>query len=162
MFARQLSVLSVLILSFGGIAADALAQPNPLPAQTIAQRGPGPRGHRGPQRLIEELNLSDSQMQDLEDIRLKYQEQMNEQRQVLMEAQQELNDMMSGDASEAQLRNQYRQVAQLGQELGDLRFESMLEMREVLTPQQRRELAEKMQQRRANRQNRLRNSLEGQ
>ena len=139
MFARRLSVLSVLILALSGTATIALAEPNPLPPQTIAQRGPGPRGPRGPQGAIQELNLSDQQLQDLENIRLKYQDEMNERRQVLIEAQQELNDMMSGEASVGQIRNQYRQVAQLGQQLGDLRFESMIEMREVLTPEQRRQ-----------------------
>ena len=157
MFARRLSILSVLILALGGTATVALAEPNPLPPQTIAQRGPGPRGPRGPLGAIEQLNLSDQQIEDLENIRLRYQDEMNEQRQILMEAKQELNDMMSGSTSVGQIRNQYSQVEQLRQQLGALQFESMLEMREVLTPEQRLQFAEKMQQRRAGRQNRLGN-----
>jgi len=139
MLAQKISVLSILFLLVGA-GAQAQALPNPLPAQTVAQhlrffRNGGPRG-RGPQRLMEELNLSQAQMQELEEIQQKYQDQFSRQRQELHQAQQELSELMAGTASNRQIRNKYRQVSQLRQQMGALHFESMLEMREVLTPEQ--------------------------
>ncbi|MGK7903196.1 MAG: Spy/CpxP family protein refolding chaperone [Hormoscilla sp.] len=149
MLAQKISVLSILLLSLGGASAEVLALANSgPPAQTVAQNFRGPKGHhRGPQMLMEQLNLSQAQMQDLEEIKQKYQEQFERQRQQLHEAQQELSELMAGTASTSQIRNKYRQVSQLRQQMGDLHFESLLEMREVLTPEQRRQFAEQMQRR---------------
>ena len=147
MLAQKISVLSILLLLMGA-GAQAQALPNSLPDRTVAQNFRGPkRHHRGPQMLMEELNLSQAQIQDLEEIKQKYQDQFSQQRQELKEAQQELSELMAGTASTRQIRNQYRQVSRLRQQMGDLHFESMLEMREVLTPEQRRQFAEQMQRR---------------
>lgn len=147
MLARKISVLSILLLLVGA-GAQAQALPNPLPAQTVAQHFRGPKGReRGPQMMMEQLNLSQAQMQELEEIQQKYEDQFSQKRTVLHQAQQELSELMAGSASTSQIRNKYRQVSQLRQEMGDLHFESMLEMREVLTPEQRRQFAEQMQQR---------------
>jgi len=147
MLAQKISVLSILLLLMGA-GAQAQALPNSLPDRTVAQHFRGPKKpHRGPQMLMEELNLSQAQMQELEEIQQKYQDQFSQQRQELHEAQQELRELMAGTASTRQIRNKYRQVSQLRQQMGDLHFESMLEMREVLTPEQRRQFAEQMQRR---------------
>ena len=146
MLAQKISVLSILILSLGAVVGQAQALPNTLPVQTLAQNFRGPKG-RGPQMLMEQLNLSQAQMQELEEIKQKYQEQFSQQRQELHQAQQELSELMAGTASTRQIRNKYRQVSQLRQQMGALHFESMLEMREVLTAEQRRQFAEQMQQR---------------
>lgn len=58
---------------------------------------------------------------------------------------------MHSNTSAEELRNQHEQVQELHQEMGNLRFESMLEMREVLTAEQREQFAELMQERPENR-----------
>lgn len=143
MLVQKISVLSILLLLMG---ANAEALPNPLPVQTVAQNFRLPKG-RSPQRLMEQLNLSQAQMQELEEIQQKYQEQFSQQRQELHQAQEELSELMVGTASTGQIRNKYRQVSRLRQQMGNLHFESFLEMREVLTPEQRRQFAEQMQRR---------------
>lgn len=55
---------------------------------------------------------------------------------------------MIDDTASSEVRRQHQQVQTLRQDLSDLRFESMLKMRNVLTPDQREEFAELMQERR--------------
>ena len=56
--------------------------------------------------------------------------------------------MMQGNASENDLRNKHQEIVSLRQQMGNLRFESMLEMRKVLTPEQRQQFVQLMQERR--------------
>jgi Spy/CpxP family protein refolding chaperone len=55
---------------------------------------------------------------------------------------------MNSTASASQIRSKNQQVEELQQQLQKLRFESMLEMREVMTPEQRAKFVQLMQQRR--------------
>jgi len=53
---------------------------------------------------------------------------------------------MAGKALRAKFEKN-RQVETLKQQVADIRFDRMLAMREVLTPEQRRQFAERMQNR---------------
>ncbi|MFN4066703.1 MAG: Spy/CpxP family protein refolding chaperone [Thermosynechococcus sp.] len=107
-------------------------------------------GYGGPRwgANLENLNLTPEQRQRLQAVRQQYQGQMEQTRNQLRTAKQELRQMMSGNASEDQIRSKHQQVRQLENQLASLRFESMLAMRGILTPQQRQALATQMQQRR--------------
>ena len=138
------------MLALGDVGALALADPAPEPP--VAQRPgddgpPGPPG-RGQGELFEQLNLSQDQMQKMQQIQERYKTQMQQQQQTLRQAEDEFRDMMAGTADKNQLREKHRQVQALREKMGELRLESLLEMREVLTPDQRRQMAEMMQQRR--------------
>ncbi|MGA1623822.1 MAG: Spy/CpxP family protein refolding chaperone [Synechocystis sp.] len=127
-------------------AADTVfSSPQP---QHLAQRGPNPQGQ---ERLMESLNLSAQQKQDLNKIRQKYQSQMEGLQSQLRTRQDELRALMSGNASDSDIRAKHNQVAALRQQLGDLRFDSMLESRKILTPDQRKEFAQLMDERRGRR-----------
>ncbi len=149
---RRISVLAVLMLSLGG--AVALANPNSLLPQAIAQNEEQRRPEGGKARLIQELNLTPEQTQQLQAIQNQYQDQVSQRQQAARQARQELLDLMAGTASEAQVREKYRQVETLKQQASQIRFDSMLAMREVLTPEQRRQFAERMENRRENFKNR--------
>ncbi|MFN4280277.1 Spy/CpxP family protein refolding chaperone [Thermosynechococcus sp.] len=97
---------------------------------------------------LENLNLTPEQRQRLQAVRQQYQSQMEQTRTQLRQAKAELRQMMSGNASEDQIRSKHQQVRQLDNQLASLRFESMLAMRGILTPEQRQALASQMQQRR--------------
>ncbi len=97
------------------------------------------------------LNLSDQQMQQLGEIRKKYRPQMQSLAQQMQGKAKELNRMMQGNASEDQLRSKHQEIANLRQQMGNIRFESMLEMRKILTAEQRQKLAQFLQQRRQGR-----------
>ncbi|URR36150.1 Spy/CpxP family protein refolding chaperone [Thermosynechococcus sp. HN-54] len=107
---------------------------------------PGYGGSRSGANL-DNLNLTPEQRQRLQAVRQQYQGQMEQTRNQLRTAKAELRQMMSGNASEEQIRSKYQQVRQLENQLASLRFESMLAMRSILTPQQRQALAAQMQQR---------------
>lgn len=143
---RRVSVLAVLMLSLG--SAFAFVHPNSPLTQAIAQnteeqRRPG----RDKSQLFQNLNLTPEQNQQIETIQNQYREQIFQRGQALRQARQELVELMAGTASESQIREKYRQVAALQQQVSDLRFDNMLAMREVLTPEQRRQFAERKQNR---------------
>jgi len=153
MLLRRASVLAVLTLSLG--SAVAFTQPNWFPQATAQnteeqpekrrlERGPG----RDKARLIQELNLTPEQTQRLQAIQNQYQDQISQRRQAVRQARQELVELMAGTASENQVREKHRQVEALQQQAEAVKFDSLLAMREVLTPEQRRQFAERMQRRR--------------
>lgn len=112
------------------------------------QRGEG-RGE-GKGKFLAKLDLTNEQKQELSAIRQKYRGQIEPIQNNMQIIQQELFDMMAGVDSTDAIRAKYQEAAQLRQQLGNIRFQSMLEMREVLTPQQRTQLAQMMEQRRRN------------
>lgn len=128
--------------------AEPLTSPRPSPL-LLAQnrgRGAGPDGAA----LLETLDLSDGQRQQLQSIRQQYQPRITERERSLREARQELRQLLTGAASESAIRSQRARVERLEREVEDLRFQSLLEMRDVLTPEQRRRFGEYIERRREN------------
>jgi Spy/CpxP family protein refolding chaperone len=129
-----------------------LAAPISLNGQSIApiflsQKGSAKTvGASNP--LMEQLNLSDQQKQDLSGIRQKYQGQMKQLQEQLRTSQQALRSMMSGTASADSIRTKHTEIVQLRQQLENLGFESMLETRDILTPDQRQQFAQLMEKQR--------------
>lgn len=143
---QQLSILSLttLVLLLG--STSALAIPDFLNTQPRLAQTSG--GRRGGAKLMQELNLSRDQIQQLQALRQRYQPQIRDRHQSLRQANQCLQQLLSGTASSAQIRNQRRKVTALRGEIDDLRFESLLEMRNILTPEQRQKWAELVKGRR--------------
>ncbi|CCI03851.1 Spy/CpxP family protein refolding chaperone [Microcystis aeruginosa] len=106
------------------------------------------------ERLIEQLNLTDEQKSKVAAIRQKYQEKTKQLRETLRSNEQELNSLLSNNASDREIRSKHQQVSRNRQEMSNLQFESFLEIRQVLTPAQRTEFSQLMQERRANSRNR--------
>ena len=97
-------------------------------------------------RWIEELDLSADQSESIQAIREESRETMAPLREQLQQAREQLRSQMASDTSANQLRQQHGQVQALQQALGEQRFESMLAIREVLTPEQRTRMAELVEQ----------------
>ena len=150
MLLRRVSILAALMLVLGGTAAYAV--PDPLLNQTVAQRPGGQRERGGPRsggaRLMEELNLSTDQRQEIEEIRNEYQDRLQGRGQELRQAQEQLRELMLSIASDGDLRGQHNRILDLRQDMAELHFEQMLEIRGVLTDEQRREFLQLMQERR--------------
>ena len=160
MFLSRASAITVLTLSIG--SAVTLATPKPWLPQGIAQNlNNTDRPARGMPRWIQQLNLTSEQTQRMQAISSKYRNQMDQPAQSLRQAQTELSQLIAGDATSDVLRQKHRQIESLRQQVGNFKFESLLEMREVLTPDQRRQLAQNMQNKRRNR-NTSNNALEQQ
>ena len=107
------------------------------------------RGMRGGiDRLVQQPDLTSEQSKQIEAIR----EQSESENQALFEQlqtnRQEMQSLLTSDAAREQLQANHQEGQNLRQELGDNRFETMLEIREVLTPEQRAQMAESMTERR--------------
>ncbi|HBK95854.1 MAG TPA: Spy protein [Microcoleaceae bacterium UBA10368] len=153
---RRISALAVLMLTLGSTTA-AIAVPNPIEPQTIAQnqRPNRPGGKEG--GMFEKLNLSADQKQKMQAVRDQYKDQISQRMQAVRQARKELETMMAGQATASQMRDKHRQIMGLRQQLQDLQFESTLAMRELLTSEQRSQLAQLMQQRHETAKNRTQN-----
>lgn len=162
MLLRRVSVLSLLLLSLGSIVV--LGKPNsnvlsPNLIQNFENRPPQEpiRHKRIKHSLIEELNLGQKQQEKLRAIQYKYKNRIEGLQEGIHKSSQEFRSLMITNIESGQIRNKHQEVQQLQQQLEDLRLESMLEMREVLTPDQRSRFAQMMEQRKDNFQNTLRN-----
>ncbi len=163
----QLTLLSVLAVATVGSAAlvpiaHAQAEADDWYSQLDDRPGPapgGPEGNQGGQRerrgdrggpgggMLRDLNLSADQTQQLNQVREQFRARMQQQQAAIRNARQEMGRLMAGSASADQLRQQHSRLQAEMQKMGDLRFESMLAMREILTPAQRQQLAQRMQER---------------
>ncbi|AUC60252.1 hypothetical protein AA637_03360 [Cyanobacterium sp. HL-69] len=103
----------------------------------------------GQSRLIEELNLTSEQQQQMVEIKNKYEPQMTNLREEIRTERQALRIMMNNNQSADAIRAKNQTISNLTQQMRELGFETMLEMREVLTPQQREQLSQIMNERRS-------------
>lgn len=149
MFMQKFSALSVLLLILS--SGTAFASSSHLESESfssnsvqLAQNRPG-RGQRG-QGIVEALNLTKDQQEQIQNIRQSYRSQIQPKQQTIQTVRQELNDLFAGSASAEQLRNKQQELGQLRQEVNRLNFESMLEVREILTSEQRQKFHDFMEQ----------------
>jgi Spy/CpxP family protein refolding chaperone len=113
----------------------------------LAQNSPRRRGNElGGKRILQQLNLTTEQQEKMQQIRQKYQPEVSQIQDDLRSQRNQLREMMTGNESTANLRSQHQKIVSLDQQLHNLRFESMLEMREVLTLEQRQKFATAMEQ----------------
>jgi Spy/CpxP family protein refolding chaperone len=147
---RPFPILIVLMVSLAGAIAPVFPGIAQIPAfsqRTVIGQSPR-RVPLLPMRgWLKDLNLSQEQLQKIREIRQQYQERFSQRRQAVSQAQQELKDLMAGNASAEQIRQKFSQVQTLQQQLADLRMESLLAIRAILTPEQRQKLTEVMRQR---------------
>jgi len=145
MLLRRVSIMSVFLLGLGGVVA--LANPHPWTPQ-IAQSFEGKKlHHRHKQKLSQQLDFTQEQQQQLRAIHQQYKGEIRQQLREVRQAKQELSKLMAGTAPVREVRLKYGEVEDLQQQLGELRFESTLAMREVMTTEQRSRFSQLMQQR---------------
>lgn len=113
-----------------------------LIAQASSPSQPSARGKTKRDDLFKQLNLTEQQKQQISAIRKKYQDPMRQSRDQLRVAQNELDQLLTGTGSESAIRDKHKTVSSLIQQLGDLRLDSMLEIRKVLTTEQRDQLSQ--------------------
>ena len=92
--------------------------------------------------LFQQLDLTEEQQQQIKQIHSRYRQEILQKKGNIAKLQQQLSDMMVGTEPEELLRATNRQLNALRQEIGTLRFESMLATREILTPRQREKFRE--------------------
>lgn len=169
MSAYHFSLLAALMLALGTTTA-AYAAPQTFGEQTLAQRPGGNNPGRGSggggqwagkEGWLEQLNLTPQQQQEIQAIRDRYQTQLQTSRDQMRQNMERMGQMMSGNSSDNDLRNLHNQILQARQQIGQMQFEQMLAIRNVLTEEQRQQFGQLMQQRRQNRENRQNNNGNG-
>ncbi|MEY2979272.1 MAG: Spy/CpxP family protein refolding chaperone [Prochlorotrichaceae cyanobacterium] len=150
--------LSIMAVGIGLVSLALSANPGQaeLDSQTaldtapdlVFAQAPGPGGlQMDPgERWLDQLNLSADQLQQIQAIREQYKSQMEANRTDVQTSREDLRQLMAGTASDNELRQKHNELQNLMQQGGDLRFESMLAIRGVLTPEQRQQAAALMEQ----------------
>ncbi len=150
MLRRVAIVASSAVLVLVGSAAVLRAvdsQQAQSPSPTVQSPTPNRPG-KGEMGLLRELNLSADQMTKIQQIRTRYRDELKNDREAARQAQQELRTLMAGTANDDQIREKYRQVKDLRAKAADAQFNSMLEIRNVLSPEQRQKFADRMEKQR--------------
>lgn len=119
-------------------------------AQIFSRRGGSGKGE-GMKRLLEKLDLTPEQSAQIEAIHEQYHAANEQNYQQLQQAREEMRSLLAKDTNPNELRQQHQEIQSLRQQLGDSRFEVMLQVREILTSEQRQQMAELMAQHRGRR-----------
>ena len=151
---RSLLIAAAAILvPMGGALALTDTQFNP--PERVAQRSSQPNDNRrGFQdgRWMEALDLSPEQSEQIQAIREQSRQTMEPLREQMQQAREQLRSLMaSNTATDDDLRAAHEEVQNLHQRLGSQRFETTLKIRQVLTTEQRTQMAELMEQHREQR-----------
>jgi Spy/CpxP family protein refolding chaperone len=148
------------ILPVGSYAAQFTPTVNNVPQNLmvlndIAQLPSKTRGAEGNQGInrhrlqwLQQLDLTPEQSEQIRAIHQQSQEDRDTLYQQLKAAKEDMRSLLSSDATAEELREQHQQLQNLQQQASDRRFETMLQIREVLTPEQRNQMAELMQKHR--------------
>lgn len=104
--------------------------------------------HRGEKinKILQQLDLTPEQSQQIEGIKQEFETKNSPLKEEMQSNRQDIGLTFTSDASTAELRQQHQKVRALRQQLGDNHFEMMLQVREILTPEQRTQVAELIKQ----------------
>ena len=147
----------LIILPLGSYAAQYNLETSNIQEQNnmgyLAQRMKhGKRGDRGQrmEKLLQQLDLTTEQSEQIKTIQEDSKATAEDLREQMQTQRQEMKDLLASDTNTEQIRAKYQETQSLHQQLGNNRFETMLQIREVLTSEQRAEMAELMEQHRGN------------
>ncbi len=161
MFSRRTALLAALgSITLG--SAIVVASPKPPFAGHLFAQAPVEQRDRMRDGWLKDLNLTPDQMQKIRAIRSRYKDQLSQQRQAVQQAQKELKTLMVGNTSDDQIRQKYEQLKPLRQNLADTRFNSLLEIRDVLTPEQRQKFVDRFNKRHEGFRERMKNQSDQQ
>ena len=99
------------------------------------------------EKLLQKLDLTSQQSEQITAIREQFEAENEALYEEMRTNKEEMRSLFTSDASSEQLRQQHNQSQELRQQIGNNRFEMMLQIREVLTPEQREQMAQIMMQR---------------
>lgn len=98
------------------------------------------------EKLLQQLDLTSEQSQQIETIQEQFRSENEALLQEMQSNRQQMHSLLTSDTSAEELRQQHQQAQSLHQQLSDNRFETMLQIRDVLTPEQRAQVAQIMEQ----------------
>jgi periplasmic protein CpxP/Spy len=129
------------------VNAQSVSREDATTPQSVGQNQPRRGRSQKMGQLFQNLNLTPEQTQKLKSIRQEYKDPIREQQRNLREARQVMQQMIGNNTPASAVLSKFQAVQQMQQSLNQLRFKSLLAMREVLTPAQRQQLAQQMMNR---------------
>ena len=107
-------------------------------------RGENRRGERGKklERLLSQLDLTPEQAEQIRTIQEQSRSNSSELREQLQTQRQEMRSLYASDATAEEIRSERQKTEALTRQLSSDRFETMLQIREILTSEQRAKMAE--------------------
>ncbi|HEY9890027.1 MAG TPA: Spy/CpxP family protein refolding chaperone [Candidatus Obscuribacterales bacterium] len=144
-----LLIAASVIVPAGGLLATTQLQaqmPAPTPEATEGQDFHGARA----ERWLTDMGLSADQIREIRALREGSQAEMQALHEALWSEREALHDLMASDAPVDELRAQHDALQTLQRQVADRRFEQMLAVRTVLTPEQRAAMAARMEEHREN------------
>lgn len=108
------------------------------------------QGSNRRQKWLEELQLTEEQKTQIKDLREKHEAEMESYKSEIKSAQDEFKSSIQSNATDEVLREKFQNVQTLKSKIGTLRFEQMLQIRSLLTEEQKAKfkgLQHKMRQR---------------
>ena len=100
------------------------------------------KGHSS--KLMESLNLTETQKEQVKEIQENKPEALEEGWTQLKAEMETMRSLAENNASTDELRQQHNKIQSLRTEMGSQRFEQMLKVYEILTPEQRKTFAQKL------------------
>ena len=97
--------------------------------------------------LLKSLNLTRDQLRQVAKARRTYQRSIRDHARNVRTLQAELKQLMAGLAEPAEVRAKFQQLQAQRQQLQQLRFESSLAIRQIMTPDQRQKFEAALSQR---------------
>ncbi|MEM7770642.1 MAG: Spy/CpxP family protein refolding chaperone [Cyanobacteria bacterium P01_E01_bin.6] len=141
---KYLALLATIPVLIGVGSLAAFAQVRGDDAGEFDRRGRFEERH---EQMAEALDLTDDQQAEIQAIREQARTENDGLRQQMEQARESMRSLFEADASADQIRQQHDQIQQLHQQLGDAMLDVRLEIRDVLTAEQRSQLAELMPER---------------
>ena len=132
------------------LAVNNLQESQPAMFQLAQNYGKqfGIKARGGMAQLLQQLDLTPEQSRQIEAIQQQSRAQNESLHREVQQQRAQTRSLFTSNAAPERLRQQHEQTQNLQQQLSDNLFETMLQVREVLTPEQRSQLAELMAQRR--------------
>ena len=111
----------------------------------MRHRRKGNRGE-GIKRLLKQLDLTSEQSSQIKAIKDQAKAKGQGLREQMRAEQEKLKSLFKSDASTEILAQQHQKPQNLRQQMGDNRFATILQIREILTPEQRAKMSELISQ----------------
>jgi len=96
----------------------------------------------GMKGVFKELNLSPEQKEKLKKLREESKDSRKDERDKMKAEKEAFRNKMGGDASDDDLRKDFAKLQEKRNEMAKSRFDHMLKVRSILTPEQRKKFAE--------------------
>lgn len=117
-------------------ALTALTLAFAMPAEAGREKGERGRGKVWAEAM-KELNLTSEQQAKMKELNQKKHDELGSKRNAMKQAREDLHNALKGTAPDADVRQKFESLQKLQDEFARARFEHVLAVRAVLTPEQR-------------------------